>query len=93
MEMTIMKAINNIEGRCEWSHGVKVPEPKSFNDTRNANELENFIWDIEQYFVATHSFNGEKMVVMRMYLTRYAKLWWRTHSHEDELAGRHNMET
>ncbi|KAL5865808.1 hypothetical protein ACOSQ3_003322 [Xanthoceras sorbifolium] len=31
---------------------IKVPEPKHFNGNRNAKELENFLWDIEQYFRA-----------------------------------------
>ncbi|KAL5825619.1 hypothetical protein ACOSQ3_021682 [Xanthoceras sorbifolium] len=31
---------------------IKVPEPKHFNGSRNAEELENFLWDIEQYFRA-----------------------------------------
>ena len=29
---------------------MKVPESKSFNNAQNAKELENFLWDMEQYF-------------------------------------------
>lgn len=29
---------------------IKVPDPKPFNVARNVKELENFIWDMEQYF-------------------------------------------
>ena len=36
---------------CEKSK-LKVPEPKKFDGSRNAKELENFLWDMEQYFQA-----------------------------------------
>ena len=36
---------------CEKSK-LKVLEPKKFNGSRNAKELENFLWDMEQYFHA-----------------------------------------
>ncbi|KAL5744083.1 hypothetical protein ACOSQ2_027199 [Xanthoceras sorbifolium] len=32
---------------------IKLPEHKHFNGSRNAKELENFLWDTEQYFRAT----------------------------------------
>ena len=31
---------------------VRVPEPKGFDGTRSAKELENFLWDMEQFFRA-----------------------------------------
>ncbi|PON38423.1 hypothetical protein PanWU01x14_312570 [Parasponia andersonii] len=31
---------------------VEVPKPKNFNGTRNAKEVENFLWGLEQYFEA-----------------------------------------
>ncbi|RVW14190.1 hypothetical protein CK203_102219 [Vitis vinifera] len=39
---------------------VRVPKPKGFNGNRNAKELENFLWDIEQFFKATHVPDVEK---------------------------------
>ena len=32
---------------------IKVPEPKAYNGVRSANELENFLWYVENYFKAT----------------------------------------
>ncbi|OIT36846.1 hypothetical protein A4A49_64514 [Nicotiana attenuata] len=32
---------------------VRIPEPKEFNGARSAKKLENFLWDMEQYFHAT----------------------------------------
>ena len=33
---------------------VRVLEPKGFSGNRNAKELENFLWDMEQFFKAAH---------------------------------------
>ncbi|KAH7837086.1 hypothetical protein Vadar_009350 [Vaccinium darrowii] len=63
---------------------MKVPEQKSFGGARNAKELENFLWDMEQYFPATRVLEGEKVTITAMYLMGDAKLWWRTRS-EDEV--------
>ena len=45
-------------------------------------ELENFLWDIEQFFKATHIPDGE-VSITTMYLTSDAKLWWRTRMEDD----------
>ncbi|RVW60334.1 Transposon Tf2-2 polyprotein [Vitis vinifera] len=52
---------------------VRVPKPKGFNGNRNAKELENFLWDIEQFFKAAHVPDGEKVSITSMYLTGDAK--------------------
>ena len=38
---------------------VRVHEPKPFGDARNAKDLENFLWDMEQYFVVARIPTGE----------------------------------
>ena len=38
---------------------VRVLEPKGFNGNRNEKELENFLWDMEQFFKAAHVPDGE----------------------------------
>lgn len=72
---------------------LRVPEPKSFGGSRNAKELENFLWDMEQYFVAAHILDREKVTITSMYLTEDAKLWWRTRTEDDVSAGRPKIET
>ena len=57
---------------------VRVPEPKSFNGNHNAKELENFLWDMEQFFKTTRVPDWEKVSITNMYLIGDAKLWWRT---------------
>ncbi|XP_070018292.1 uncharacterized protein [Nicotiana sylvestris] len=56
----------------------KTPEPKPYNGARNAKEVENFIFDIEQYFDDVGSLEEAKNVATAsMYLQGDAKLWWR----------------
>ncbi|RVW42477.1 hypothetical protein CK203_087838 [Vitis vinifera] len=62
--------------------------PKGFNGNRNAKELENFLWDIEQFFKAAHVPDGEKVSITSMYLTGDAKLWWRTRMEDDCRVGK-----
>ena len=67
---------------------VQIPEPKGFNGNRNAKELENFLWDIEQFFKAAHVPDGEKVSITNMYLIGDAKLWWQTRMEDDAESGR-----
>ncbi|XP_070035302.1 uncharacterized protein [Nicotiana tomentosiformis] len=73
---------------------VKIPEPKAFGGARSARELENFLWDMEQYF---HDIRvqdeKEKVTLTSMYLSKDAKLWWRTRVAEDKSLGRIKIES
>ena len=46
-------------------------------------ELENFLWDMEQFFKVAHVPDEEKVSITRMYLFVDAKLWWRTWMGDD----------
>ena len=67
---------------------VRVLELKGFKGNRNAKELENFLWDMEQFFKAAHIPDGEKVSITSMYLIGDAKLWWRTRMEDDAESGR-----
>ena len=55
---------------------AKVPESKRYEGARDAKELENFLFDIEQYFRAVQTNSEEDKVAMAaMYLAGDAKLW------------------
>ena len=54
---------------------VRVPKPKGFDGTRSAKELENFLWDKEQFFKAAQVADDEKVSITGMYLIGNAKLW------------------
>lgn len=75
------------------SSKLKVPEPKQFDRSRNAKELENFLWDIEQYFKAVRVVEEEQVTITSMYLTGDTKLWWRTRLDDDSNTGRPKIET
>ena len=77
-ETTLIKRAMNSPSEAGSSSKIKVPEPKSFNGSRNAKELENFLWDMER----------EKVTMTSMYLAGDAKLWWRTRLADDKEAGR-----
>jgi hypothetical protein len=69
-----------------------VPEPKCFGGARSSKELENFLWDMEQYFSVEKISVAEQVDLTVMYLTGDAKLWWRTRTKEDLSAGRLKIE-
>jgi hypothetical protein len=71
----------------------KVPEPKCFGGARSSKELENFLWDMEQYFSVVKINVAEQVDFTVMYLTGDAKLWWRTRTKDDLSAGRPKIET
>ncbi|KAI5675744.1 hypothetical protein M9H77_06694 [Catharanthus roseus] len=57
---------------------VDIPKPKSFAGTRNAREVDNFLWGLEQYFDAVGIIEeGAKIKSAALYLTDTAMLWWR----------------
>ena len=72
---------------------IKVPEPKCFCGSRNSKELENFLWDMDQYFKAARIPVGDQVTITSMYLSGDAKLWWRTRMEDDACAGRPIIET
>ena len=57
---------------------MKVLDPKPYQGSRSSKELENFLWDVEQYFRAVDIPEEEKVSITSMYLTGDAMLWWRT---------------
>ena len=58
---------------------LRIPEPKAYSGERDAKEVENFLFDMEQYFLAADVRDeARKVATATMYLTGDAKLWWRT---------------
>ena len=66
---------------------VRMPAPKPFGGARNAKDLENFLWDMEQYFIAARIPFGEQVTITTTYLSGDGKLWWRTRSSDDATVG------
>lgn len=72
---------------------VCVPEPKPFGDAWNGKDLENFLWDIKQYFNVAHILADEQEMITSMYLIGDAKLWWRTRTIDDVAVGKPQINT
>ncbi|KAL3505960.1 hypothetical protein ACH5RR_031342 [Cinchona calisaya] len=83
----LKKAVAGVELGGSTGHSsmarMKVPDPKHFDGARSAKELENFLWDMEQYFKAAAVPEEEKVSITSMYLAGDAKLWWRTRVSDD----------
>ncbi|KAK3011144.1 hypothetical protein RJ639_012869 [Escallonia herrerae] len=72
------EVVNTPAGGAEHSSRPRVPEPKSYGGARDAKELENFLFDIKQYFRAIRvDSEATKVSMAAMYLVGDAKLWWR----------------
>ena len=72
----LKKAVNS--GTSEGMKKYRIPEPKPYAGAREAKELENFVYDLDQYFRAAHVAEEEMVAIATMYLSDDAKLWWRT---------------
>jgi hypothetical protein len=89
----IKKAICGNPHNGETTRKLRVPEPLPFAGVRSAKELENFLWDMVQYFKAAHIPENERVTITSMYLTGDAKLWWRTRLGDVANAGKPSIET
>ena len=70
-----MKAVENVT--TGQTNKLKFLDLRPFKGNRDVKELENFIFDIEQYFKATTACTDDiKVTVASMYLIDDAKLWW-----------------
>jgi len=81
--MVLKRAIGGMPAGGEAPSKLRVPEPKPFTSTRSAKELENFLWDMEQYFRAARIPEEERVTITTMYLVGDEKLWWQTRDEED----------
>lgn len=64
---------------------LKVLEPKTFGGECSAKKLENFLWDIEQYFKAAKVSIAKCIDLASMYLAGYTKLQWHTRTTDSAL--------
>ncbi|KAK0594587.1 hypothetical protein LWI29_037966 [Acer saccharum] len=57
---------------------IQVPKPVTYNGTRNAMEVENFLFGLEQYFEAKGARDdATKIANAPTFLRDAAQLWWR----------------
>ncbi|KAK1393600.1 hypothetical protein POM88_012656 [Heracleum sosnowskyi] len=67
-EIAILKRVvaGSSLGAVDTYSKPKIPEPKAFGGSHSAKELENFMWDMEQYFKAAHIRNGEQVTITKI---------------------------
>ena len=57
---------------------VDVPKPKTFDGSRSAKEIDNFLWSVEQHFnVVGVRDEQQKIDTAACYLVDTAMVWWR----------------
>ena len=89
----LKRAMRGLPREGEVATKVKVPKPKSFNGARSAKDLENFLWDMEQYFKVARVPEQEIVTITSKYLSGDAKLWWRTCVEDDVDAGKGKIDS
>lgn len=62
-----------------------IPKPKCYSGKRDATEVEDFLWHLEQYFKMANILNDQMRVqIASCYLTNSANVWWRWKCQEVE---------
>eukprot|EP00253_Pinus_taeda_P015291 PITA_15291 len=76
-EISVLKRVVRHNSGIGVPH-VKVKELESYDGTRSAKTLGNFLWDMKQYLERLGLPDGEAQVkVVAQFLTNDAKMWWR----------------
>ncbi|GMI72874.1 hypothetical protein HRI_000956700 [Hibiscus trionum] len=85
-DMALLKvALKNRAAPTTSKHMKDVPKPKEFKGNRSAQDIENFVWGMKQYFrVIGIKDDAEKVTVAFMYLTDVALLWRRRRCYEEK---------
>ncbi|KAE8715253.1 Detected protein of unknown function [Hibiscus syriacus] len=80
-ELLVYKAavLNGVTGEAQAPRPrIDIPKPKEFKGSRTAQDVENFIWGMEQFFRGMGiGDDTTKVNVASNYLTDVAMLWWR----------------
>ena len=75
-EIVVLKKVVKHNSGGGVAH-VKVKEPDSYDGTRSAKTLGNFLWDMEQYLECLGLSDDEmKVKVATQFLKKDAKMWW-----------------
>lgn len=90
----LRRTVAGLTAGQETGHSkVRIPEPNAYTGSRSAKELENFLYDMEQYFTTARIAEEDKLNIATMYLNGDAKLWWRTRDSDDVSAGRPRIDS
>ncbi|KAF7807841.1 Transposon Tf2-2 polyprotein [Senna tora] len=80
-ELTLCKKVIAQGGNVEVTptpSKLDIPKPKFYKGARNAKELDNFLWGMEQYFKALGiTEDASKIDTATLYLDDTSRMWWR----------------
>ncbi|KAK8275099.1 hypothetical protein V6Z12_D10G115900 [Gossypium hirsutum] len=89
-ELTIYKAAlsNGMLSSRPKQQAMDVPKPEKFNGARSVRDVDNFLWEMEQYFRAMGIEDDViKVNTTSIYFTDVALLWWRRRSTDEKRGG------
>ncbi|KAA0065443.1 9-cis-epoxycarotenoid dioxygenase NCED6 [Cucumis melo var. makuwa] len=78
-ELSLVKrASANSSSKTNASSKVKVPKLLSFEGLRDRKEIENFLWDIKEYYSKVQGTTIEAQARIATCPSANAKSWWHT---------------
>ncbi|XP_070028584.1 uncharacterized protein [Nicotiana sylvestris] len=80
LEEHVNAGVTEVASNVVVTREAKIEAPKSpvFKDVRDAQEVENFLWHLENYFRHGKVWDDEaKINTAVLYLSETAMLWWR----------------
>ena len=78
---TCEDAIGRFPAAAPRQPKVDVPKPNPFSGSRIAKDVDNFLWSLDQYFLAKGvTVESQKVNTAGMYLSDFALVWWRGRS-------------
>ncbi|KAK8308846.1 hypothetical protein V6Z12_D02G088300 [Gossypium hirsutum] len=89
-ELVIYKAAlsNGMLSSMPKQQAMDVPKPEKFKGARSARDVDNFLWEMEQYFRAMGiEDDAIKVSTASIYFTDVALLWWRRRSTDEKCGG------
>ncbi|KAH1096345.1 hypothetical protein J1N35_013266 [Gossypium stocksii] len=89
-ELTIYKVAlsNGMLSSRPKQQAMDVPKPEKFKGARSARDVDNFLWEMEQYFRAMGiEEDAIKVNTASIYFTDVALLWWRRRSTDERRGG------
>ncbi|KAK8366718.1 hypothetical protein V6Z12_A02G137800 [Gossypium hirsutum] len=89
-ELTIYKATlsNGMLSSKPKQQAMDIPKPEKFKGARSARDVDNFLWEMEQYFRAMGiEDDAIKVNTASIYFTDVALLWWRHRSTDEKHGG------
>ncbi|KAE8662748.1 hypothetical protein F3Y22_tig00113145pilonHSYRG00109 [Hibiscus syriacus] len=87
MIMALRKEVEELKSEATFENSAAtvvpkalgdIPKPEKFKGSRSAQDVENFLWGLDQYFAATGiTEDAKKVNITSVYLSEVTLMWWR----------------